>query len=716
MPDPGCVSGFIGVGIDRAIQQILDHINIAVRCRKEMASLKDLVMKIKPIVNEIQLYRAAINRKRKDKASAVNGWLKSLISEINEHVKLSPLVELAHISELLEEQTLKLQDDLEQIKEGIEALGSSSTSRGALPSISSANMTLIEEPLIVGQQKTFSILEKLVIDEVEANSIGVLGKGGSGKTLLLKTLFNSPKVRKHFSEGLFLWLTFSQSPCVTTLTNALRTQIATQQNVNLGEIMNGEEGKLWVNQTLRQSNRFVLFLDDVWGENAAELLEELGVTRPLRYHGNSKVIVCSRDRSALLKIGVADKYTITMEDLMEDESWKLFAYHAFPYNNGNLAANIDEEKAKLVCRKCAGLPLAIKVVGRALAGSTHSQQWEWALRSLPKANTLYDCLRLSYDALGKEGVHLQLCFLYLATIGIEDGIFHAQDAIQVWLAEGLLAKEIPKDEHELYDPFELGSFYVNLLADRCLIEAMITDFDGQVLYFRVHDLMRDLAILIAEEEENFHCRVGKGLTYLNENEFSSCIRLLLGHNKLCYFLPLTSCPQISTLSLTGNAYLTKFPGRVMKSMISLKLLSLSGTSVKSLSKTVGRLQQLVYLSLVDMPINKLPASLTNLINLEILVLSRSSITELPCDIYMLRSLRKLDIRGCKDLQYLPQSISRLTSLQRLETYGCPLLWNNCKYKGNKKYACINTLGSLTQLKRLQLENNGQTITMERWGR
>lgn len=57
MADPGFVSGFIGLGIDRIIDQIIDRINIAVRCQKEMASLKDLVVKIKRIITEIQQYR-----------------------------------------------------------------------------------------------------------------------------------------------------------------------------------------------------------------------------------------------------------------------------------------------------------------------------------------------------------------------------------------------------------------------------------------------------------------------------------------------------------------------------------------------------------------------------------------------------------------------------------------------------------------------------------
>lgn len=175
-----------------------------------------------------------------------------------------------------------------------------------------------------------------------------------------------------------------------------------------------------------------------------------------------------------------------------------------------------------MCNKCAGLPLAIKVVGRAMAGSTHPQQWEWALQRLPNVDNVYECLRLSYDELGDEDVDVQLCFLCVAANILEDGVVPAELAIHAWTGEGLLAIKTLEDQYQpAYDPFEMGRFYVNLLADRCLIEPTMRDFDGQVVCFRVHDVLRDLAIRIAEEEENFYCRVAKGLTALNENECSA---------------------------------------------------------------------------------------------------------------------------------------------------------------------------------------------------
>jgi len=395
MADPGFVPGLIGVGIQKTIDQIFRHINIALRYRKELTDLKDKLMRIEPIIKEIEHCQLALNQ-HKDEPSAVNKWLKDLqalleqasrivhqytiptwdivsryqsstkiidlIADIDKHLTLSPLVHMAQT----QLQSLKFLEKQKQMNESIEALTSSSTaastSQSAHASIATARSKFIHEPLIVGQDKSFASMDKWVIDDVEANSTGVLGKGGSGKTLLLKRLYNSEKVRNHFRDGFLLWLTVSQSPTVTSLTTQLYTQITLQKTVDLSKNVEEDGVKIWLNETLQQSSRFALFIDDVWEKDAAELLERLGILRAVTDHSNSKVIVSSRYRSVLLKMGVADKYTITMENLSKDESWKLFAYHAFPYNNRIIPENIDDENAKLVCHKCGGLPLAIKVV------------------------------------------------------------------------------------------------------------------------------------------------------------------------------------------------------------------------------------------------------------------------------------------------------------------------------------------------------------------
>lgn len=490
MADPGFVPGLIGVGIQMIINQILGHINIALRCRKVLDALKDKLMRIEPIVMEIQHCRLTLNQ-HKDEASAVNKWLEELeallnqaskivhqctipmwdvvsryqtskkvtdlVTDIDKLLTLSPL---AHMVQT-QKQIRNIMEGQTQINKNIEALAASSSRFATISQTTHAPMglssKLIDEPLIVGQEKAFANLEKMVIDDVVSN-IGVLGKGGSGKTLLLKQLFNSEKVRNHFSDGLLLWLTVSQNPTIKSLRNELCTQITLQKNVDLVKNMDEDDVKIWLNETLQQNCKFALFLDDVWENDAAGLFEGLAIQRAVSGHSKSKVTVSSRSRSVLLKMGVADKYTVTMQNLFRDESWKLFAYHAFPYNNRSIPAIIDEEDAKLVCHKCGGLPLAIKVVGRAMAGCTHREEWKWATQRLPNDHSLDDCLRLSYDALGRENIHLQLCFLYIAAAFVEDQIIHANHVIPLLVGEGLLAR---KDHHRhSYDKFTMGKVFL----------------------------------------------------------------------------------------------------------------------------------------------------------------------------------------------------------------------------------------------------------------
>jgi len=313
------VSGFIGVSIEVAVHQIFHHVSIALRCKEELNSLKDLVMRIEPIIRQIQQYRLALNKKRgipiaqRDiniKASAVNDWLKKMDSLLR---KASTMVQECTIptydlisryrtsrritrlnrviTQHLESVTLmgwaSVLEGLGQIKESVEALAvssSASTSATTSEPVTSTGI-IINEPLIVGQHNALERLEELVTDP-EANSpfsrIGVVGKGGSGKTLLLKTLFNSQKVRDLFRDGLLLWLTVSQSPSISSLRNELCTQIAMHTTVDPHTNMNVQ-----LNESL-QGKRFALFLDDVWDDQGAKLLEELGVLR-LIHGSNSKL-------------------------------------------------------------------------------------------------------------------------------------------------------------------------------------------------------------------------------------------------------------------------------------------------------------------------------------------------------------------------------------------------------------------------------------------
>ncbi|GLJ31886.1 hypothetical protein SUGI_0641620 [Cryptomeria japonica] len=176
-----------------------------------------------------------------------------------------------------------------------------------------------------------------------------------------------------------LWLTVSQNLSFNALRNDLVNQLSVKANERL-ESREEDHVKSWLNEIMNR-HKFALFLDDVWETSASCLLEELCV--PQSPHHNSNIIIAtSRSKSVLSQLGVPPPSVIQMEDLTEDESWRLFSSHAFPHSGGVLPMNIDQDIARLVCNKCGGLPKALKEIGKQMAGITRSNEWELVLLKL----------------------------------------------------------------------------------------------------------------------------------------------------------------------------------------------------------------------------------------------------------------------------------------------------------------------------------------------
>ncbi|GLJ28839.1 hypothetical protein SUGI_0568310 [Cryptomeria japonica] len=566
------------------------------------------------------------------------------------------------------------------------------------------NKKYIEEALIVGQDSVSYRLVEMIHSQQhrKLSRFGIVGKGGAGKTLLLKRIFNSDQVQSLFCNDLMSWLTVSQNPSFKALRIDLVKQIALKVNERLGSTEE-DHVKTWLNKTMAKQ-KFALFLDDVWETSATSLLEELCV--PLFPRHNSNIIIAtSRTTSVLSRLGVPNSSLIHMQDLTENDSWSLFSFHAFPHSEGVLPRSINEDIARGVSKECAGLPLALKVIGHAMAGITYPNEWEFALERLQNkathslSETLSSSLRLSYDALAdvaSYGISLQLCFLYLAAFSKAE-VISTEIAILYWIGEGLVIGT---------NPLQIGEMYVNLLADRCLIEPVRKDNNGRVIVFTVHDVLYDLAHQIADKEEKCFYQSGKGFFEILADDCSEHVRISLMDNSLTRIPKAFRAPYIRSLLLAWNPSLTKIPKEVIRSMTSLKVLDLSKTAFQSLPKNMEYLKNLVCLRLHSVPIKRLPHSIAALQNLQILDLYRSDITELPAGISKLTTLKLLDIGSCKHLQHLPYGVSKLTSLEYLAAHGSPNIgWN----KREKNRLSISDLGTLHNLKRLGLENNNKII-------
>ncbi|GLJ27047.1 hypothetical protein SUGI_0530350 [Cryptomeria japonica] len=747
MGDPGFIPGFIGYAIQLAGNQIIRHINVAIRCRKELDALKVLLARIQTLNVELQEYRKALNcgmristSPQHPLPSAVNTWLielnalleeasdlaqhctvrsychlfsryrtskklRQLIENVEKHVASTPSIAFLHQLQ----QHVTNRQVLEQIKETVDSLNLRISALGGasgdlFPSTSSAasNNKYIEEALVVGQDCASNRLMQLIDADSEQHKslsrFGIVGKGGAGKTLLLKRVFNSNQVQSLFFNGLMLWLTVSPNPSFHALRIELVKQITLQVNERL-ESREEDHVKTWLNGNMRK-HKFVLFLDDVWETSANSLLEGLCV--PHSPHSNSNIIIAtSRTTSVLSQLGVPASSIIKMQDLTEDDSWRLFSSHAFAHSDGILPSSIDQVIARSVCNECGGLPLALKVIGKTMAGITPSNAWEFSLKRLQNDVTpsLYGTLRLSYDALANVagyGISLQLCFLYLGAYP-EGRVIYSTIATLYWIGEGLVAGP---------DPVQLGEIYVNLLADRCLIEPVQKDYNGKVICFRVHDVLHDLAHQIAEREEKCFFQAGRGLQEFPADDCLGHVRISLKGNNLTRVPRAFRAPYIHSLLLANNTCFTEIPKEVIGSMTALRVLDLSRTALQSLPKNIGCLKHLVCLRLWNVPLKKLPSSIAALRNLQILQLGGSHISQLPSGISKLNSLKFLDISCCQHLQCIPYGISHLRSLEYLYTYKS----SNIRWiKGRGDQLSIGDLGILNQIKRLGFQNNGAII-------
>jgi Leucine-rich repeat (LRR) protein len=481
--------------------------------------------------------------------------------------------------------------------------------------------------------------------------VGVWGMGGVGKTLLLQRLDGSPKVKGHFQGAMFIWLTVGQTPHIMALYRTLSKKLHLDPELHV----NPEDYKRYLHTGFIQKRVF-LVLDDVWQDKAFDSLD-------LAKGKGSVTLLTTRDQS-LLKRASPCISQVHMTPLSEEDGWRLFCVHAF-----ETPSNVPRELkplAQSMAEECQGLPLALKVIGRAMFGKTSpGLQWQPLLKKLRESHMqersvgegLYERLKLGYDLLSEDDQRLKDCFLYFAAFP-EDHKVEFHDILWGWIGEGL----IPENGGD--DPRADAVSLLNKLLSRSFIEAewwressieLNVDFeDRHFLWFKVHDVMRDLAFYILGNDsgtppakELYLYRAGQ---YLEEfpQEWEVVLkaqRLSLRFNNLTRLPERRICaPELLSLLLGWNQ-IVSLPGSFLRSFQKLRVLDLSGGNFWYLPEELGDLKHLVWL---DLSVCK---------NLE----------TLPDAVRKLHVLKHLNLRDCTSLKYLPSGIVGLTSLEDLCT-------------------------------------------------
>ncbi|XP_017979984.1 PREDICTED: probable disease resistance protein At1g58602 isoform X2 [Theobroma cacao] len=356
------------------------------------------------------------------------------------------------------------------------------------------------EDNIVGFNDKIKELVSVIIDEAGRNYqvVCICGMGGLGKTTLAKKVYHHSLVRGHFNH--LVWVYVSQhcqrrkvwEDILCGLKIMDKDQVKRKREEDLAEML----------FNFLKDNKCLVVLDDLWS------IQDWDSIKPAfpKSETSSKFLLTSRNKEVASHVN-RTSYLHELDCLNEENSWKLFQKIAFPNrdSSGNEVDAKMEEFGKNIVRHCGGMPLAIVVLGGILATKNSLNEWQLVSKNVKsylkrgKGQGVEDVLELSYDDLPP---YLRSCFLYLSHFP-EDCEISAERLIQLWIAEGIvLSNQNKGNGEEIVE--DVAENYLIELAERCMIQVGERDALLKIKTLHMHDLMRDLCLLKAKQE-NFLC-------------------------------------------------------------------------------------------------------------------------------------------------------------------------------------------------------------------
>ncbi|KAL5726024.1 hypothetical protein ACHQM5_009097 [Ranunculus cassubicifolius] len=408
---------------------------------------------------------------------------------------------------------------------------------------------------------TEEILKALLDDAI--NLVGVHGMPGVGKTTLVKAIAKQVKEEQLFEEVVVV--TVSQN------LNLIKLQEDMAERLDLS--LDGDNLSTRVERLAERLNQdtktTLVILDDVW--DRIELLE-VGI--PYKNKGKCcKVIFTTRDQALCDQMEANAQIEVAL--LSKEDSWVLFCQ-----KSGTVA---DLSLARELLNECKCLPLAITTLGLALRNKNENVCAD-ALQQLRKSifkgmSPVNSSIKLSYNFLESEST--KICFLFCCLFP-EDHVIELEELLSYVMGEKLL------EDVDTYDEAR-GRLHsiVDILASSGLL---LRDGYG---YIMMHDVVRDVAISIAKEEEGHIVKAGRNLSYWPDMELGNCKRLSMMYNYIEWLpsIPIKA-PHLQALFLNDNKSLKELPSNVFAEMKCLMTLDLSRTSIEFLPPSLFFLQNL----------------------------------------------------------------------------------------------------------------------------
>ncbi|KAJ0478525.1 putative P-loop containing nucleoside triphosphate hydrolase, leucine-rich repeat domain superfamily [Helianthus annuus] len=475
--------------------------------------------------------------------------------------------------------------------------------------------------------------------------------GGVGKTTLARLLYEDQQVKDHFK--LKAWVCVSDEFDIFRISKEI-FEAMTKVNKEFSNFN-------MLQEALRdhvKGERFLLVLDDVWSENYADwetLVGPFYTSAP-----RSKIIITTR-KVQLLKQLVQNPLFKQLGSLGDDDALSLFSLHAIGVNNFDSHLSL-KPYAEAIVKKCDGLPLALRALGRLLRTKKDGvEHWNevayneiWRLKD---EGGILPALRVSYHDLSAT---LKQLFAYCSLFP-KDFLFDKEELVLLWAAEGFLCQSTSSHSteeslgHELFDELFSRSFFQRAPNNESL--------------FVMHDLMNDLATSVATE---FFVRLdNESKKMLEKYRHMSFVREeYVAYKKfeafekaksLRTFLP----TYVGEVESWRSFYLSnKILTNLLPELPLLRVLSLSGFMISEVPESIGTLRHLRYLNLSKTKITHLPETVCNLYNLQSLILfGCDKLTKFPKSFLKLKNLRHLDVRDTSLLFQMLLEIGKLKSLQ-----------------------------------------------------
>ncbi|XP_074313099.1 putative disease resistance protein RGA4 isoform X2 [Silene latifolia] len=494
---------------------------------------------------------------------------------------------------------------------------------------------------IIGREDDVKFVVDMLLDPNVEENVGfvvVVGIGGLGKTALAQLVYNHDRVGTRFEKK--LWTCVSDQNGKGLDVKAILGNIIESSTKKKPSDVSTMESMYNKFQEELDTKMYLLILDDVWTEDPHEWSK---LSRYLTIGGRgSRVVITTRsEKTAEVVLGRAacsKKYML--KGLSDENSWRLFMLTAFKRES-------DEAKdpelitiGKKIVKKCSNVPLAIKVLGSLLYDQTH--RWEsFEKDRLPHIigstkNPIMSILKLSYNNLEPS---VKNCFRYCALFS-KHFEMNKRELISLWMAQGYIG-----DSED----------YFSILLSRCFFQDVKRDNLGDIVSFKMHDLLHDLAQEVAGDEiivaNRLPNKLGQKIRHLSfdGNEWTK-----------------SSFPErnIRTCYVnTDTGHLAVHMKNLVSNWRCLRTLRLPLLVSQNSLEPIGQLLHLRYLDISrNFCLKKLPNSITKLYNLESLILQGcSSFQEWPKDFCKLVNLRLLNINRCLELTCMPLGINQLTN-------------------------------------------------------